>query len=238
MFLAPHAVLTPRRQSISLLDAQFMERNTGGTCLGRKVEAQKTAPGQAVLHQQRHLVGEADLDLVGEHGGLAEVDEILEGESQVDGLGQLNVDVELGLVDVGVAAQGDGAIADVAQARELDPVFARLDGNCAPLVSPTQSSNPPEQERLTRLGHGDQVTADAAELGCWHRNGGRVLGFGDAQVLLVNVHQLEVVLADAVVLAALEDQVQAVGRVLGLERQDILVLRRAQHLGQRRQVDA
>lgn len=56
-------------------------------------------------------------------------------------------------------------------------------------------------------------------------------------MLLVNVHELEVVLADAVVVAALKDEVEHVGGVLGLEGQDVLVLGGAQHLGQRRQVD-
>lgn len=56
-------------------------------------------------------------------------------------------------------------------------------------------------------------------------------------MLLINIHELEVVLADAVVLAALKDNVEHVGRILGLERQDILVLGSAQHLGQRGQVE-
>ena len=90
----------------------------------------------------------------------------------------------------------------------------------------------------TRLGHGSQVCADSPKLGGRHGNGGRVLGLGDAEMLLVNVHELEVVLADAVVSAALKDQVEHVGRILGLEGQHVLVLRGAQHLGQRRQVDA
>lgn len=56
-------------------------------------------------------------------------------------------------------------------------------------------------------------------------------------MLLVNVHELEVVLANAVILAALEDEVEHVGGILGLEGQDILVLGGAQHLGEGGQVD-
>lgn len=56
-------------------------------------------------------------------------------------------------------------------------------------------------------------------------------------MLLVNVHELQVVLADAVVLAALKDQVKHVGGVLGLERENIFVLGSAEHLGERGQVD-
>ena len=90
----------------------------------------------------------------------------------------------------------------------------------------------------TRLGHGHQIGRDAFELGRRHADGGGVLGIGDAQVFLVNVHELEVVLGDSVIFRTLKDEIQHVGRILGLERQDVLVLRRAQHLGQRRQVDA
>jgi len=56
-------------------------------------------------------------------------------------------------------------------------------------------------------------------------------------VLLVDVHKLKIVLGDSVIFRALEDEVQTVGRIFGLEGQDILVLRRAQHLGERGQVD-
>jgi hypothetical protein len=90
----------------------------------------------------------------------------------------------------------------------------------------------------TRLGHGHQIRRDALELGRGHADSGRVLGVRDAQVLLVNVHKLEVVLGDPVGLGALEHEVQDIGRVLGLEREDVLVLRGAQDLGERGEVDA
>lgn len=57
-------------------------------------------------------------------------------------------------------------------------------------------------------------------------------------MLLVNVHELEVVLGDPVGLGALEDEVEDVGRVLGLEGEDILILSRPQHLGEGGEVDA
>ena len=57
-------------------------------------------------------------------------------------------------------------------------------------------------------------------------------------MLLVNVHKLEVVLGDPVGLGALEHKVQDIGRVLGLKREDVLVLRGAQDLGERGEVDA
>lgn len=43
-------------------------------------------------------------------------------------------------------------------------------------------------------------------------------------MLLVNVHELDIVLAQPVALSALEDQVDDIGRVLGLEGEDVFVL--------------
>jgi hypothetical protein len=103
--------------------------------LWRKVEAQITAARQAVLDQQGHFVGEADLDRVGQGRGLAEVDKVLEGEGERDGLAELDLDRLARLLDARVLPQGDGAVADVALARELDAVLARVDGDCAASVS-------------------------------------------------------------------------------------------------------
>lgn len=100
------------------------------TNLGREVEAQVAAAREVVLDQERHLAGQADLHLVGQGGGLAEVDQVLERKGQGNGLRQLNVDVVLGLVDGGVASQRDGAVANVAVARELDAVLGGLDADC------------------------------------------------------------------------------------------------------------
>jgi hypothetical protein len=77
------------------------------TNLWCEVESQVAATGEGVLNQERHLAGEADLDLVRQGSGLAEVDQVLEREGQRNGLGQLNVDVQIGLVNVGVASQSD-----------------------------------------------------------------------------------------------------------------------------------
>ena len=56
-------------------------------------------------------------------------------------------------------------------------------------------------------------------------------------MLLVDVHQLDVVLADSVALRALEDEVDDIRRVLGLEGQDILVLGGTEDLLQGDKVD-
>lgn len=100
------------------------------THLGGQVEAKVAAARQVVLNQQRHLARQADLDLVGQGRRLAKVDQVLERKGERHGLRQLNVDVELGLLDVGVAAQRHRAVADVAVARELDAVLGRLNVDC------------------------------------------------------------------------------------------------------------
>lgn len=57
-------------------------------------------------------------------------------------------------------------------------------------------------------------------------------------MLLVNIHQLDIVLAYPVRLRALEHEVDSIGRVIRLQRQHVLILSSPQHLGQRDQVDA
>lgn len=51
-------------------------------------------------------------------------------------------------------------------------------------------------------------------------------------MLLVNVHELQVILADSVVLAALEENVEYIGCILGLEGEDVFVLGGTENFGQ------
>lgn len=57
-------------------------------------------------------------------------------------------------------------------------------------------------------------------------------------MLLVNIHQLDIVLAYPIRLRALEHQIHRIRLVLRLERQNVLVLSSPQNLGQRDQVDS
>lgn len=56
-------------------------------------------------------------------------------------------------------------------------------------------------------------------------------------MLLVNIHELNIILAETVGLSTLEHQVDSIRRVFGLQRQDVFILGSAQNLGQRDQVD-
>lgn len=94
-----------------------------------------------------------------------------------------------------------------------------------------------EKER-TRLRKLVQIPANPLELRRRHLNRSRILCLGNSQVLLVDVHQLDIILAYPVGLRALEHEVNRVGGVLGLERQDIFVLGGPQNFGQRDQVDS
>jgi hypothetical protein len=96
------------------------------TYLGGEVEAQVTT-AKRILNQERNLLGQVQPYGAGQVGGLAEVDEVLEGEGQGDGLGEVNGNVLLGLLDVGVLADGNGAVTDVTRAGELDTFLAGLD---------------------------------------------------------------------------------------------------------------
>ena len=69
-----------------------------------------------------------------------------------------------------------------------------------------------------------QVPDDPLELSGGHADGGLVFGVRDAEVVSVNVHELELEVAHAVVLLTLEHEGKAVGRVLGLEGDDVGVV--------------
>lgn len=84
---------------------------------------------KAVLHQQWDLLGQVQCYRAGQVGSLAEVDEVLEGEGQGDGFGEGDGDVLVGLVDVGVLADSNGAVTNVAGAGELDTLLCSLDDN-------------------------------------------------------------------------------------------------------------
>jgi hypothetical protein len=57
-------------------------------------------------------------------------------------------------------------------------------------------------------------------------------------MLLVNIHKLQVILAQPITLAALENQIQDIRSILSLDCQDILALGGTQDLGERCEVDA
>lgn len=99
------------------------------TNLGCQVEAQVTSACYEILHQERHFVREADLDSVRERLRLAEVDKVFQGEGERDGLGQLDVDIQVLLIGILVVSQGDGTIANIAGARELNTILGGLNGN-------------------------------------------------------------------------------------------------------------
>lgn len=48
-------------------------------------------------------------------------------------------------------------------------------------------------------------------------------------MLLINIHELQVILAQSIAFAALEDQIKNIRSILCLDGQDILSLRRTQH---------
>lgn len=57
-------------------------------------------------------------------------------------------------------------------------------------------------------------------------------------MLLINVHELDIVFAEPVTVRALKDHVDNVWRILRLECQDILILSAAQNFLKRGQIDA
>lgn len=85
------------------------------------------AAAKRILNKQRHLLGQVQPYGGGQVGGLAEVDEVLEGEGQGNGLGEVNANVLIRLFDIGVLADSNGAVTNVTRAGELNTLLAGLD---------------------------------------------------------------------------------------------------------------
>lgn len=98
--------------------------------LGCKIEPQVAVALEAVLDEERHLVREAQLDLIGHAACLAEVDKVFQRECEGHGLGQIDLNVVLWLLHIGVASQLNRAGANVARALEAHAVFCTLNRNC------------------------------------------------------------------------------------------------------------
>ncbi|KAI6875770.1 Proliferating cell nuclear [Hortaea werneckii] len=75
---------------------------------------------------------------VTETAGFAEVDKVLEREGQGDWLGQVDLNVAVWLLHVGVRAQRDGTRADVTVTSKLDTLLGALDGYCVPVMRSLQ----------------------------------------------------------------------------------------------------
>jgi hypothetical protein len=95
--------------------------------LGRKVESQVAVVLQAILDQKRDLIGEAQFDLAGQTTRLAEVDQVLQREGEGYGLGQVNLDVEVRLLNIRMTPQLDGARTDLTRALEADALLCAFD---------------------------------------------------------------------------------------------------------------
>ena len=89
----------------------------------------------------------------------------------------------------------------------------------------------------TRLRNGAQISRYSLEFGRWKLDGGAVLGLWNTQMLLVNVHQLDVVLADAIIRRTLEDEIDDIRAVFSLECEHIRALCGAEDFCKRVEVD-
>lgn len=127
-----------------------------------------------VLDHQRHVGRKRKNHLAAEGGSLGEVIQILERKRLRDRLLHRDGDVLLRLVDVRRLLQGDRASAKITFGRELDARLGARDG-----------------DRVTQL---SEIAANLRKLGRRHRDRNIVAGLGDAQVLRVQIHQLDLVL--------------------------------------------
>lgn len=95
------------------------------TNLGGKEKAQ-VAASEAVLDTKGHFLRQAQVNLGGQSGSLAKIDQVLEGKGQSNRLAKLDGNILLGLIDVGVLADSNRTVANVALTRELDAFLCGL----------------------------------------------------------------------------------------------------------------
>jgi hypothetical protein len=79
------------------MDEKDDKRDTDLRC---EVEPQITAVRQIVLDKERHLIGQAQLDLLRQTRSLAEVGQILERERQGNWFGEVDLNAVIWLLDI------------------------------------------------------------------------------------------------------------------------------------------
>lgn len=57
-------------------------------------------------------------------------------------------------------------------------------------------------------------------------------------MLLVDIHQFDVVLGNTIILRVFKNEIEHIRCIVGLERQQVIVLRSTEHLLQRRKIDS
>lgn len=90
----------------------------------------------------------------------------------------------------------------------------------------------------TALAQSHQIPAYPLKLPTRHRNRRSILRLRNTQMLLINIHKLNIILAQPIGLCALKHQIHDIGRVFCFEREDILVVCGAQDFRERGEVDA
>lgn len=124
------------------------------TNLGGKVEPQVAVVGEGVLDKQGNFIRQAQLDPVRKTAGLAEVDEVLEGECECYGLAHGDFDVLIRLLNVAVLTESDRSGTNVSVALEADTLLCAFNGHWAELAGSGKGryhkENLPDSERAER----------------------------------------------------------------------------------------
>lgn len=105
----------------------------------------------------------------------------------------------------------------------------------------TKSNQGPSARSITthtRLGQAQKISGNTLELGARHGNGGLVIGIRDTKVLLVNVHELDFVLAHPLTSDGIEPEADDIRVVLSPDDEHLIALGSSHHLGKGAKVEA
>jgi hypothetical protein len=75
-------------------------------------------------------MGQGKLNLTRQSCCFGEIDEIFQRETQINWFRQINLNIEIWLIDVGVLAKSNCTLANITRSFELDTIFGTFNGNC------------------------------------------------------------------------------------------------------------
>ena len=175
-----------------------------------KVVPDVTEVWNLIFNDERNICRHAQTNLCWEWRGFRERVQILASEGQSDRLLHFNGHGFLFLVNRWCLSQLDVSWTRIASCWKSNPFFGTCDDN-----------------GFSEL---RQITADTSEFLRWHANDASVVSLGNAQMLLVQIHQFHFIVRDFLLVLWFEHECNSVCVVLSLDGNRVVVVGALQDL--------
>ena len=180
--------------------------------LGGQVVPDVTHSAHRVLHHDRDIGGQRQSDGGAQRGGLGEEGQVAKGKVEVHGLLHVDHDRVIVLVHGGVVLEHNVAGAEVAGGGEADALLGHGDG--------------------AGVAEDGNIADNSLELGRRHAHSALVLSVGDAEVLRLNIHKLELKIGHSVLLGGLKNKGKDIGLLFALQGHNVIISGTLQDLGE------